>query len=83
MAPSSKNAKTNRGETTKNVILYNGAEVEVCPALFFGKTAGMRNYMVVQNKASKALLVDANGVPLPWKTAKIEKKSTVDSKGGK
>lgn len=81
MAPSSKNAKTNRGETTKNVITHGGKEVEVCAALFFGKTAGMRNYMAVQDKASKALLVDSNGVPLPWKTAKIERKSILDSKG--
>ena len=60
MAPNvSKNAKTNRAATTKLVIMHEGKEVEVAPALFIGKTNGMRNYMAVQDKASKAVLLDA------------------------
>ena len=69
----SKNAKTNRAATTKNVVMYNGKEVEVVPAKFIGKTIGLRNYMAVQDKASKALLLDANGVPLEWNKAHIER----------
>ena len=74
MAPNvSKNAKTNRAATTKNVVMYNGKEVEVVPAKFIGKTIGLRNYMAVQDKASKALLLDTNGVPLEWNKAHIER----------
>ena len=65
MAPNvSKNAKTNRGASTKKVLVLNGKEYEVVPALFIGKTAGKRNYMAVQDKASKTLLLDDNGMPL-------------------
>jgi len=75
MAPNvSKNAKTNRGASTKTVLNYNGKEVEVCPAMFIGKTAGMRNYIAVQDKGSKALLLDEKGMPLVWKISKIERK---------
>ena len=75
MAPNvSKNAKTNRTATTKNVVMYNGKEVEVVPARFIGKAIGFRNYMAVQDKASKTLLLDANGVPLEWNKASIERK---------
>ena len=76
MAPNvSKNAKTNRGSNTKYVLMYKGKEIEVCPAQFIGKTAGMRNYMAVQEKSSKALLLDDEGMPLVWKISKIEKKN--------
>ena len=75
MAPNvSKNAKTNRTATTKNVIVHNGKEVEVVPARFIGKAVGFRNYMAVQDKASKTLLLDTNGVPLEWNKAPIERK---------
>ena len=75
MAPNvSKNAKTNRGASTKHVLMYNGKEVEVCPAMFIGKSAGMRNYMAVQDKGSRTLLVDGEGKPLIWKISKIERK---------
>lgn len=75
MAPNvSKNAKTNRGASTKVVLNYKGKEVEVCPAMFIGKSAGMRNYMAVQDKASKTLLLDDNGMPLIWKISKVERK---------
>ena len=75
MAPNvSKNAKTARGSGIKNVLVYNGKEVEVCPAKFIGKTAGMRNYIAVQDKASKNLLVDEKGMPLIWAISKIERK---------
>ena len=75
MAPNvSKNAKTNRAATTKLVIMHEGKEVEVAPALFVGKTAGKRNYMAVQDKASKALLLDAAGNPLEWNVSRIERK---------
>ena len=75
MAPNvSKNAKTARGSGMKNVLLYKGKEVEVCPALFFGKTAGMRNYMAVQNKSSKELLLDDEGKPLACAISKIQRK---------
>ena len=75
MAPNvSKNAKTNRVATTKLVIIYEGKEVEVVPAFFIGKTAGRRNYMAVQDKASKALLLDAAGNPLEWNVSRIERK---------
>ena len=75
MAPTSKNAKKNRGSGIKLVLEHNGKRVEVCPALFIGKTAGMRNYMAVQEKATKSLLLDSSGNPLVWKTAKIEKET--------
>ena len=75
MAPNvSKNAKTSRGSGVKVVIKYNGQETEVCPAMFIGKTAGLRNYLAVQDKNTKALLLDKNGLPLPWKISKIERK---------
>lgn len=75
MAPNvSKNAKTNRAATTKLVIMHEGKEVEVAPALFVGKTNGMRNYMAVQDKASKALLLDVAGNPLEWNVSRIERK---------
>ena len=76
MAPNvSKNAKTNRGASTKKVLVVNGKEYEVVPALFIGKTAGQRNYMAVQDKASRGLLFGEDGLPIAWKTAKIETKS--------
>lgn len=76
MAPNvSKNAKTNRGASTKKVLVVNGKEYEVVPALFIGKTAGQRNYMAVQDKASRTLLFGEDGLPIAWKTAKIETKS--------
>jgi hypothetical protein len=75
MAPNvSKNAKTNRAATTKNVVIHNGKEVEVVPARFIGKAVGFRNYMAVQDKASKILLLDANGMPLEWNKAPVERK---------
>ena len=74
MANVSKNAKTNRGAGSKYVLMYNGKEVEICPAMFIGKTAGMRNYIAVQDKGSKALLVDNEGKPLVWKITPKEKK---------
>ena len=75
MAPNvSKNAKTARGAGTKNVLNYKGKEVEVCPAKFFGKTAGMKNYMAVEDKNAKTLLLDDNGMPLVWAISNIEKK---------
>lgn len=65
MAPNvSKNAKTSRGSGKKSILNYKGKEVEVCPARFIGKTAGMRNYMAVEDKSSKTLLLDDKGVPL-------------------
>ena len=54
--------------------MHNDKEIEVVPAKFIGKTVGLRNYMAVQDKASKALLLDANGVPLEWNKANIERK---------
>ena len=75
MAPNvSKNAKTNRAATTKNVVIHNGKEFEVVPARFIGKAVGFRNYMAVQDKASKILLLDANGMPLEWNKAPVERK---------
>lgn len=78
MAPSvSKNAKTDRGSKSKSILNYNGKEIEVCPAMFIGKTddkSGMKNYMAVEDKASKTLLLDKNGVPLVWAISNIEKK---------
>ena len=65
----SKNAKTNRGANTKYVLTVNGKDVEICPAQFIGKTAGFRNYMAVQDKASKALICDEKGNPLEWNLA--------------
>jgi hypothetical protein len=76
MAPNvSKNAKTNRGATTKRVLVVNGKEYEVVPAMFIGKTAGQRNYMAVQDKASRTLLFGEDGLPIAWKLAKIEVKN--------
>ena len=66
MANVSKNAKTSRGSNEKNVLEYNGKEVEVCTAMFFGKFAGMRNYKIVEDKSSKSPLVDKDGIPLAW-----------------
>src|SRR5574344_1437633 len=75
MAPNvSKNSKVNRSASEKVVLQYNGKDVEVAPVLFIGKTAGMRNYMAVQEKGTKKMLVDEKGMPLPWKTSKIERK---------
>ena len=54
--------------------MHNDKEIEVVPAKFIGKTVGLRNYMAVQDKASKALLLDTNGVPLEWNKANIERK---------
>ena len=72
MAPNvSKNAKVTRGSGTKNVLSYKGKEVEVCPAKFFGKTAGMRNYMAVEDKVAKVLLLDDDGMPLIWAISNI------------
>ncbi len=70
----SKNAKTNRGATSKNVLMYKGSEVEVVPVKFIGKTAGMRDYMAVQDKSSKQILVDDNNMPLEWNKSNIERK---------
>ena len=76
MAPNvSKNAKTTRGATTKRVLVVNGKEYEVVPAMFIGKTAGQRNYMAVQDKASRTLLFGEDGLPIAWKLAKIEVKN--------
>lgn len=71
MANVSKNAKVNRGSKTKSVIVYNGKEVEICPAMFIGKSDGKSNYIAVQNKATKELLLDQLGLPLRWKTSNI------------
>ena len=72
MANVSKNAKTNRQATSKSILLYNGKEVEVVPVKFIGNTAGMRNYIAVQDKSTKAILVDSNNVPLEWNKSNIE-----------
>ena len=76
MAPTSKNAKKKRGSGVKLIVNYNGKEVEVCPALFVGKHVGMRNYMAVQDKGAKTLLLDEKGQPLVWKITKIEKRAS-------
>jgi hypothetical protein len=76
MAPKvSKNAKVNRSATVKFVVMHAGKEVEVCPASFIGKTAGMRNYMAVQEKATKLLLLDEAGMPLEWNKTIIDKRN--------
>ena len=74
MAPTSKKDKKNRGSGVKLIVNYNGKEVEVCPALFIGKHVGMRNYMAVQDKNTKTLLLDEKKQPLVWKITKIEKR---------
>jgi len=75
MAPNvSKNAKVDRGSNIQNILNYKGKEIEVSPVLFIGKTAGMRNYMAVQDKSSKTLLLDDNGIPLAWSISKIERR---------
>ena len=75
MANVSKNAKTNRQATSKIVLLYNGKDIEVVPVKFIGNTAGMRNYIAVQDKSTKDILVDNNNIPLEWNkvTLKVEK----------
>ena len=74
MAPTSKNARKNRGSGVKLVVEVNGADVEVCPALFIGKPVGLGNYIAVQDKATKKLLLGADKRPLVWKTSNIKKK---------
>ncbi len=77
MAPNvSKNAKTNRGSNTKYVLNVNGKEIEVCPARFDGSASNMRKYTAIEDKASKMLILDSNGVPLNWYTTNIEKKKS-------
>ena len=76
MANISKNAKTSRGSNEKNVFEYNGKEVEVCAAMFFGNFVGMGNYRIVEDKSSKSPLVDKDGMPLAWELykSKIKRK---------
>ena len=75
MANVSKNAKTNRGSKSKSVIIYNGKEIEVCPVMFIGKSCGASNYIAVQDKNTKELLLDNTGMPLRWKISGIIVKS--------
>ena len=75
MAPNvSKNAKTNRSAKEETVFNYNGTDVAVTPALFIGKTDGKRNYMALQAKKNRALLLDRDGMPISWKTATLVKR---------
>ncbi len=71
----SKNARTNRGATFKVFYLHNEKKTEVVPIMFYGVFLGLGNYMALQDKSSKQVLLDKNNSPIAWSSADLLRES--------
>jgi len=73
MAKGSKNSLANRGKVEKYFFTYKDKEIEIVPAVF-EDFENKTNYIAVQDKVQKVLILKDDGFPFEWsKVTKIKK----------